>query len=61
MSDPQPDDPYKEPDNSTVDDWHGQKVDRLKDEAEQADADADDDKDEKGKGGSTRASGTSAG
>ena len=28
------DDQYKEPDNSTVDDWHGQKVDR---EAERAD------------------------
>ena len=55
MSDPQPDDPYKEPDNSTVDDWHGQKVDRMKEEAEEAAADEDE------KGGGSRASGKSAG
>ena len=54
MSDPQPDDPYKEPENSTVDDWHGQKVDR---DAEKAEPAEDDDTDESGR----RASGTSAG
>ena len=50
------DDQYKEPDNSTVDDWHGQKVDREMEKAEKADAEDDDEP----KGG-TRASGTSAG
>jgi hypothetical protein len=29
-------DPRKEPDNSTVDDWHGQKVDRMKEKADEA-------------------------
>ena len=54
MSDPQPDDPYKEPDNSTVDDWHGQKVDRDAETAEKAGDEADE-------GGGPRASGSSAG
>ncbi len=29
-------DPHQEPENSTVDDWHGQKVDRMKEKADQA-------------------------
>jgi alkylated DNA repair dioxygenase AlkB len=29
-------DPHKEPDNSTVDDWHGQEVDRMKEQADAA-------------------------
>jgi hypothetical protein len=29
-------DPHKEPDNSTVDDWHGQEVDRLMEKADEA-------------------------
>jgi alkylated DNA repair dioxygenase AlkB len=29
-------DPHKEPENSTVDDWHGQEVDRMKEQAEDA-------------------------
>jgi hypothetical protein len=29
-------DPHQEPENSTVDDWHGQKVDRMKDKADEA-------------------------
>ena len=40
------DDPYKEPENSTVDDWHGQKVDREMEKAE-----ADDGGDGDGDGG----------
>jgi hypothetical protein len=36
-------DPHKEPENSTVDDWHGQKVDRMKDAADRAVQDADGD------------------
>ena len=33
---PQTDDPYHEPDNSTVDDWHGQDVQRDIDLADDA-------------------------
>ena len=33
---PQPDDPYEEPANSTVDDWHGQDVQRDADLADEA-------------------------
>ena len=33
-------DPHKEPENSTVDDWHGQKVDRLAEQADEAMAEA---------------------
>ncbi len=29
-------DPHQEPENSTVDDWHGQEVDRMKEQAEEA-------------------------
>ena len=29
-------DPHKEPENSTVDDWHGQEVDRMKESADRA-------------------------
>lgn len=36
MSDPQPEDPYREPANSTVDDWHGQEVDADAEAAESA-------------------------
>ena len=33
-------DPHQEPENSTVDDWHGQEVDRMKEQADDAMADA---------------------
>ena len=36
-------DPHQEPENSTVDDWHGQKVGRLEHQAEQAMDEADGD------------------
>lgn len=29
-------DPYQEPENSTVDDWHGQEVDRMEQRADEA-------------------------
>jgi hypothetical protein len=29
-------DTHQEPENSTVDDWHGQKVDRMKEKADEA-------------------------
>jgi hypothetical protein len=29
-------DPHQEPENSTVDDWHGQKVERLMEDADDA-------------------------
>jgi hypothetical protein len=29
-------DPHQEPENSTVSDWHGQKVDRMKEQADTA-------------------------
>jgi hypothetical protein len=35
-TDPQPDDPYVEPANSTVDDWHGQEVQRDIETADEA-------------------------
>ncbi|HEX9993373.1 MAG TPA: hypothetical protein VGB14_10635 [Acidimicrobiales bacterium] len=39
-------DPLQEPENSTVDDWHGQEVDRMTERADQAVADADGDMEE---------------
>jgi hypothetical protein len=36
MAERRQDDPYTEPDNSTVDDWHGQEVDREKELADRA-------------------------
>ena len=43
----QPEDgPYQEPENSTVDDWHGQKLARQQDKADVAVADADGDVDD---------------
>ena len=35
--------PYQEPENSTVDDWHGQKLARQQERAEQAVDEADGD------------------
>ena len=38
--------PYQEPENSTVDDWHGQKLARQQERADEAIAQADGDIDE---------------
>ena len=35
--------PYQEPENSTVDDWHGQEVDRMTERADQLVDEADGD------------------
>jgi hypothetical protein len=34
-------DPHQEPENSTVDDWHGQEVDRMKEAVESGEATTD--------------------
>lgn len=39
-------DPLQEPENSTVDDWHGQEVGRMEDRADQAVDDAGGDMEE---------------
>jgi hypothetical protein len=36
-------DPHQEPKNSTVDDWHGQKVDRMFEQVEEMEQAPDDD------------------